>query len=120
MAANLLKAGYKVTGYDVDSGQIDALVKIGGNRAGSCREVAEQADVVITSLPSGEALQQVAEGVVIVDLEGHFLFANEAAQRIVGMGPVDAPPADWSSLYGCFLPDRVTPFGLRSPWGDIG
>jgi PAS domain-containing protein len=55
-------------------------------------------------------MQQVAEGVVIVDLEGHFLFANEAAQRIVGMGPVDAPPADWSSLYGCFLPDRVTPY----------
>jgi sigma-B regulation protein RsbU (phosphoserine phosphatase) len=55
-------------------------------------------------------LQQVAEGVVIVDLGGHFLFANEAAQNIVGMGPVDSPPGDWSSLYGCFLPDKVTPY----------
>ncbi len=55
-------------------------------------------------------LEQVAEGVVVVDLEGHFLFANEAARRIVGMGPVDVPPADWSSLHGCFLPDKVTPY----------
>ena len=55
-------------------------------------------------------LQQVAEGVVIVDLGGHFLFANEAAQRIVGMAPIDSAPGDWSSLYGCFLPDKVTPY----------
>ncbi|MCG6924270.1 MAG: SpoIIE family protein phosphatase [Acidobacteria bacterium] len=56
------------------------------------------------------AMQQVAEGVVVVNLEGHVLFANRAAQRIVGKGAMDAAPADWSSLYGCFLPDKVTPY----------
>ena len=59
LSANLLKAGYEVIGYDVAPQQLDGLVREGGSRAGSCREVAEQADVVITSLPSGEALQQV-------------------------------------------------------------
>ena len=59
MSANLLKAGYEIIGYDVAQLQLDALVREGGSGAGSCREVAEQADVVITSLPSGEALQQV-------------------------------------------------------------
>ena len=59
MSANLLKAGYDVIGYDVASGQLDGLVREGGSGAGSCREVAEQADVVITSLPSGQALQRV-------------------------------------------------------------
>ena len=59
MSANLLKAGYEVIGYDVAPQQLDGLVREGGSGAGSCREVAEQADVVITSLPSGEALQQV-------------------------------------------------------------
>jgi 3-hydroxyisobutyrate dehydrogenase-like beta-hydroxyacid dehydrogenase len=59
MSANLLKAGYEVIGYDVAPQQLDGFVREGGSRAGSCREVAEQADVVITSLPSGEALQQV-------------------------------------------------------------
>jgi len=59
MSANLLKAGYEVIGYDVAPRQLDGLVREGGSGAGSCREVAQQADVVITSLPSGEALQQV-------------------------------------------------------------
>jgi len=61
MSANLLKAGYEIIGYDVAQLQLDALVREGGSGAGSCREVAEQADVVITSLPSGEALQQVVD-----------------------------------------------------------
>ena len=59
MSANLLKAGYEVIGYDVATQQLEGLVRQGGKAAGSCREVAEQADVVITSLPSSEALQQV-------------------------------------------------------------
>jgi sigma-B regulation protein RsbU (phosphoserine phosphatase) len=56
------------------------------------------------------AMQQVAEGVVVVDGNGHLLFWNEAARRIVGMGPLGISPADWSSAYGCFLPDTVTPY----------
>ena len=36
------------------------------------------------------AMRQVAEGVVIVDRKGRFVFWNEAAQRIVGMGPLGA------------------------------
>jgi len=59
MSANLLKAGYTVLGYDVDRQQLDALVREGASVAGSCRQVAKQADVVITSLPSVAALQQV-------------------------------------------------------------
>ena len=55
-------------------------------------------------------MQQVSEGLVIVDLEGHFLFVNEAAQKIVGIGPENSPPDEWSSVYGCFLPDKVTPY----------
>jgi PAS domain-containing protein len=56
------------------------------------------------------AMQRVDDGVVVVDRKGHFVFWNEAAQRIVGMGPVATPPAEWSSVYGCFLPDTVTPY----------
>jgi 3-hydroxyisobutyrate dehydrogenase-like beta-hydroxyacid dehydrogenase len=59
MSANLLKTGYEVIGYDVSARQLDGFVRAGGSRAGSCREVAQQADVIITSLPSGEALLQV-------------------------------------------------------------
>jgi sigma-B regulation protein RsbU (phosphoserine phosphatase) len=56
------------------------------------------------------AIQQVAEGVVIADRNGTFLFWNEAARRMVGTGPLALPPSEWSAAFGCFLPDEVTPY----------
>jgi PAS domain S-box-containing protein len=56
------------------------------------------------------ALQQVADGVIVVDRAGRFLFWNGAARKILGMDPLDVPPREWSSMYGCFLPDKVTPY----------
>jgi PAS domain S-box-containing protein len=56
------------------------------------------------------AMQQVDDGVVIVDRKGRFVFWNEAARTIVGMGPLDSPPEEWSAVYGCFMPDKVTPW----------
>jgi PAS domain S-box-containing protein len=54
--------------------------------------------------------ESMADGVVIVDHEGHFLFFNEAARAILGLGAVDTNPEDWSSAYGCFRSDGVTPY----------
>src|SRR5262249_26451550 len=48
-------------------------------------------------------------GVVVADEHGRFLLFNPAAERILGMGPTDTAPADWSARYGCYLPDAVTP-----------
>ncbi len=56
------------------------------------------------------ALQQIAEGVIVADRTGRFLFWNEAARKIVGLGPEGGPPTDWPSVYGCFRPDAVTPY----------
>jgi PAS domain S-box-containing protein len=55
-------------------------------------------------------MQQIAEGVVIADQDGRFVFWNAAAERIVGLGPVAESPSEWSSVYGLFLPDKVTPY----------
>ena len=49
-------------GYDIDLERVKALVREKGVAAASCREVAAEADVVITSLPSVEALQNVVHG----------------------------------------------------------
>jgi len=62
MSANLLKAGFSVIGYDILPDLVEALVKKGGAGAASCREVAAHSDVIITSLPSVEALQDVVSG----------------------------------------------------------
>jgi len=68
MAGNLLKNGFKVFGYDVLAERRDALKKAGGVACGSPKEVAENAKVIITSLPSAEALHKVARqlsGIVV-------------------------------------------------------
>jgi PAS domain S-box-containing protein len=56
------------------------------------------------------AVQQVAEGVIVVDREGRFLLWNAAAEAMIGLGPVACAPADWASVFGCHRPDGVTPF----------
>jgi 3-hydroxyisobutyrate dehydrogenase-like beta-hydroxyacid dehydrogenase len=60
MSANLLKAGFAVHGYDVAPAQRGVLGQAGGHPARSAAEVAENAGIVISSLPSAEALHAVA------------------------------------------------------------
>jgi len=61
-AANLLKAGFEVTGFDPVKSKVNALVKAGGKGAKTCAEVARKSDVVITSLTSPKILQAVVSG----------------------------------------------------------
>ena len=61
MSANLLKAGFSVIGYDTIPEKVKGLVNKKGKGAASCKEVASDADVIITSLPSVEALQDVVQ-----------------------------------------------------------
>jgi 3-hydroxyisobutyrate dehydrogenase-like beta-hydroxyacid dehydrogenase len=60
MAGHLLRAGYRVTGYDVSSGRLEAHAAAGGIAATDAQDVARQARIVICSLPSSEALVQTA------------------------------------------------------------
>jgi 3-hydroxyisobutyrate dehydrogenase-like beta-hydroxyacid dehydrogenase len=62
ISANLLKAGFTVIGYDIRLECIETLKGHGGRGAACVREVAEAAEVVITSLPSVAALQEVVSG----------------------------------------------------------
>ena len=60
MAANLLRAGFKVVGYDPVSLCRRRHRKAGGIVAGSALEVANSARIIITSLPSANALAFVS------------------------------------------------------------
>jgi 3-hydroxyisobutyrate dehydrogenase len=59
MATRLLAAGHEVTACDVDPRRAEAL---GTRTAGTPGEAADRADVVITSLPSPEAVEDVVLG----------------------------------------------------------
>jgi 3-hydroxyisobutyrate dehydrogenase-like beta-hydroxyacid dehydrogenase len=56
MSANLLQAGFRVIGFDVVLERMEAFAKAGGTPARSARDVAQQADIVISVLPSVAAL----------------------------------------------------------------
>ncbi len=49
-------------------------------------------------------------GVVIVNPEGKFAIFNREAERMLGMGARDITAEAWSESYGCFLPDKTTPY----------
>jgi 3-hydroxyisobutyrate dehydrogenase len=59
MAANLVKAGHSVTGFDLNPAAMDALAKAGGKVAKSAADAVAEASVVITMLPAGEHVRQV-------------------------------------------------------------
>ena len=59
MAANLVKAGNAVTGFDVVAAARAACAQSGLEIAGSAKAAGETADVVITMLPAGEHVRAV-------------------------------------------------------------
>lgn len=61
IAANLVKAGFGVRGYDVLAPKRSALARAGGLAAASIAEALKGCNRVITSLPSAAALDVVAE-----------------------------------------------------------
>lgn len=53
MAANLVAAGFNVTGYDVNAATADALAEAGGRAAGSAAQAAQRADVLLIMVATG-------------------------------------------------------------------
>ncbi len=61
MAHALVRAGHRVVGYDVNASARQRLTRGGGQSVSSCAAVLDQVEVVITSLPSVAALDDVVE-----------------------------------------------------------
>jgi len=102
MAANLVKAGERVRGFDVVEASRQASAKDGVQIVGSARACVENADVVVTMLPAGEhvlsvwhdVLEEANQGALFIDCstidvksarEAHALAAGR------GIATLDAP-----------------------------
>jgi 3-hydroxyisobutyrate dehydrogenase len=59
MAANLLKAGHRVIGFDLVASRTEALAKTGGQAAPTAAEAASAGEIVITMLPAGPDVRAV-------------------------------------------------------------
>jgi PAS domain S-box-containing protein len=55
-------------------------------------------------------IRDLPVGIVVTDARGNLSVFNDEAEKILGMGPTHVGPERWSEVYGCYLPDKVTPF----------
>ena len=102
MAANLVKAGHRVVGYDLVEKLREEAATSGVSIAGSAREAVAGADVVVTMLPAGrhviaawgDILPAAKRGALFIDSStidvDNARRAHEAAAK-AGMPSLDAP-----------------------------
>ena len=64
MAANLVKAGFQVTGFDLSASHLDQAKAQGVAAASSAQDAVKAADVVITMLPAGKHVLGVWQDVL--------------------------------------------------------
>jgi 2-hydroxy-3-oxopropionate reductase len=62
MAANLVKAGFDVSGYNRSRDKVDALISVGGQGADDVADAVRDADVVITMVPDSPDVEAVTLG----------------------------------------------------------
>lgn len=103
MAANLVKAGHKVVGFDIVPANLDRAAAVGVEKAGSAGDAVRDADVVITMLPAGKdtmavwgggILKVAKPGTLFVDCSTIDVGSARAAHDLAGkalMASLDAP-----------------------------
>lgn len=103
MAGHLLGAGFEVVGFDIDPERSESFTDRGGRTAGSAAGVGQEATLVLLSLPSAEALEEVSTelaeaeppaGVLVLEMGTLPLDVKEAARRRladVGVELMDVP-----------------------------
>jgi 3-hydroxyisobutyrate dehydrogenase-like beta-hydroxyacid dehydrogenase len=73
LAERLLRAGFSVTGWDIDSSQRAAFSKSGGRAAGDAAEIVAGHPRVLLSLPDLEVVRRVLRGVEAVLRKGQII-----------------------------------------------
>ena len=105
MAANLLRAGHRVRGYDVVEGAREKFGTLGGEIASSPADAARHADFVITMLPTSEnveaalcgpdgALKVMRKGTFLIDMSTIKPSVSQRLARLAaeaGIEMLDAP-----------------------------
>lgn len=117
-ARNLIKAGWRVSGYDLSSTQTDALAAAGGTVAPSPSALGAAADVVLIALPSIPALKSA-----VSDADG-LADGIRAGAIVAEMGtfPIDSKEAAQAALSakGATLLDcPVSGTGSQAAAGDL-
>ena len=101
-AQNLVAAGWRVIGYDIDPARRRAMARLGVDIAADAADVARKARTIITSLPNPRALATTVAAIVKAEVPRHVIVeastftledktAAEAALRKAGHVMLDCP-----------------------------
>ena len=88
MAANIVKSGTDVWGFDTQTAQTAAFKERGGHLCASIADVAAQSDIIITMLPNSEIVEAVIAG------PGGVLSTAKAGATIMDMSTVRPETSD--------------------------
>jgi 3-hydroxyisobutyrate dehydrogenase len=105
MAGNLVRAGHRVTGFDLVPRAMEALATKGGHSVASAAEAAAAGDIVITMLPAGPQVRSVyldeggvlasaSRGALLIDcstIDVETARAVAGAAKGAGFDMLDAP-----------------------------
>ena len=96
MMRNLAKDGFEVVGFDVAEAAMQRLAEASGIAASSPRDVAERVEILITSLPSVDAFEQVTSG------QGGIASSNGKGQIVIECStlPLEAKERGRATLAG--------------------
>jgi 3-hydroxyisobutyrate dehydrogenase len=93
IARRLLESGFKLTAYDRDRSKAEQLISYGGKVAQSVAELSSRCNVVLTSLPSDQAVLEIyggaqgvfanaCNGLVAIDLSTVYPETSEELSRL--------------------------------------
>jgi 3-hydroxyisobutyrate dehydrogenase len=102
MARNLLKAGHRVTGFDLMPEALAAVTAAGATAAGSAAQAASGAEFVITMLPAGKHVREAwigshgmaaatEAGAILIDCSTIDVATAREVAAAVGRPMLDAP-----------------------------
>ncbi len=105
MAKNLLKADYPLMAYDLNEQALDKIVQEGAQEGGSCAQVAQNCDIIITMLPNSPDVQKAIlgeqgvlegarKGQILIDMSSIAPLVSQALARELakkGIDMLDAP-----------------------------
>ncbi len=105
MSKNLLKAGYELTVYDLNTAAVDEVAAAGAAAAGTSARAAEGSDIIITMLPNSPhvkeavmgkngVLEGAKPGSLLIDMSSIAPLASQEIERACaekGIKMIDAP-----------------------------
>ena len=75
------------------------------NEVAQSKEQLNKQNILLQSV-----IQNMGDGLIVVDENKKFILWNAAGEKIIGIGPLDIPQEKWAEIYGFFLPDTKTIF----------